>query len=337
MAFQKAERKKARLRLALCGPSGSGKTYSAILIAQGLGGKIAMIDTENGSGDLYAELGEYYTEQIRAPYEPAKYIAAIHEAEAAGFSVIIIDSLSHAWAGEGGLLDQHDKVAKASKSGNTYTAWREITPLHNRLVDAILQSPCHIISCMRTKTAYEIVEENGKKAPKKIGMAPVQRDGMEYEFTCVLDLSIDGHIATSSKDRTGIFDGKYSTPTIKTGMSLAEWLDRGVETIPEPKPAQQPPQTTPVHKGNVGANIPTADMVAGITELLPVLGESDSPDDSIPIEWWNAIKSACTIGSYSLAKVLENLGVKRAGEIKKSDVALIKRMLVPGEASDIAA
>lgn len=246
MGFHKAERKKAKLRLALCGVSGSGKTYSALLIAQGLGGKIAMIDTENGSGELYANLCEYDVCQITAPYTPEKYIASIKEAEKAGYDVIIIDSLSHAWAGEGGLLDKHDAISKASRSGNSYAAWREITPLHNKLVDTILQSPCHIIASMRSKTAYEVVDDgSGKKAPKKIGMAPVQRDGMEYEFTVVMDLAVESHIATSSKDRTGLFDGQYFKPTIETGKQLLSWLDAGNGEWQPPakeKPAADKPQ-----------------------------------------------------------------------------------------------
>ena len=246
MGFHKAERKKAKLRLALCGVSGSGKTYSALLMAQGLGGKIAMIDTENGSGELYANLCEYDVCQVTAPYTPEKYIASIKEAEKAGYDVIIIDSLSHAWAGEGGLLDKHDAISKASRSGNSYAAWREITPLHNKLVDTILQSPCHIIASMRSKTAYEVVDDgSGKKAPKKIGMAPVQRDGMEYEFTVVMDLAVESHIATASKDRTGLFDGQYFKPTIETGKQLLSWLDAGNGEWQPPakeKPAADKPQ-----------------------------------------------------------------------------------------------
>jgi hypothetical protein len=151
MAFRKAERRKARLRLGIAGPSGSGKTYSALLIAFGLGGKVALIDTENGSGDMYPHLGDYDVLTLRAPFTPDKYIEGIREAEKAGYSTVIIDSLSHAWAGEGGLLDQHGKIADSGK-GNSYTAWRSITPKHNALVEAMLQSSCHVIATMRTKT-----------------------------------------------------------------------------------------------------------------------------------------------------------------------------------------
>lgn len=230
--FQRASRKKAKLRLALCAPSGGGKTFSALKVAMGLGGRIAMIDTENGSGELYAHLCEYDVCQIDPPFLPEKYVQAIRAAEKAGYATIIIDSLTHAWAGTGGLLEEVDK---RKGRGNDFTAWREITPMHNELVNAMLQSPCHIIGTMRTKTAYDMVkdEKTGKIKPVKIGLAPIQRDGMEYEFTLVLDIDVDRHMATASKDRTSLFDGKYFIPSEETGKQLLAWLDDGVEP---PKP-----------------------------------------------------------------------------------------------------
>ena len=227
--FQKATRKKAKLRLAICAPSGAGKTYSALMIASGMGKRIALIDTENGSGELYAHLCEYDTCTIQQPYTVQKYLDAIHAAESAGYDVVIIDSLSHAWAGTGGLLEEVDKRAASSRSGNSYTAWRDITPMHNKLVDAILQSKCHIIATMRSKVAYELqVNDKGKKVPVKVGLAPIQREGLDYEFTVVLDIAIDKHVATSSKDRTGLFDGKYFTPSVQTGQDIMQWLEVGV-------------------------------------------------------------------------------------------------------------
>jgi hypothetical protein len=234
--FKKAERKKAKLRLALCGPSGSGKTYSALLIAQGLapGGRVALIDTENGSGELYADMTDYDTATLRAPFTPERYIALIRDAEKAGYDVLIIDSLSHAWAGEGGILDMHDKATLALKTQNSFTAWREVTPQHNALVEAILGANLHVLVTMRTKTAYDLVDDgNGKKKPIKVGLAPVQRDGMEYEFTVVMDLSVDGHVATATKDRTRLLDGKHFVPTIGTGESLRTWLDSGKDATEE--------------------------------------------------------------------------------------------------------
>jgi hypothetical protein len=231
MAFHKAERKKAKLWLALCGPSGSGKTYSALLIARGLApeGRIAMIDTERGSGELYSELLEYDVAPLAPPFTPDRYIELIREAEASGYGVLVIDSLSHAWAGEGGILDMHDKATAASRTGNSFTAWREVTPQHNALVDAIIGVGLHVIATLRTKTAYDLVDDNGKKKPIKVGLAPVQREGLEYEFTVVLDLSVDGHVATAAKDRTRLFDGRHWVPAPETGEALREWLEEGLD------------------------------------------------------------------------------------------------------------
>ncbi len=220
--FHKAERKKGKLRLAIAGPAGSGKTYSALLIALGLGGRIAMIDTERGSGELYDHLGEYDACTIHPPFEPRKYVETIRAAEDLGYETIIIDSLSHAWVGQGGLLDVHGHIA--DKTGNSWSAWRQVTPKHNELVDAMLQSKCHIIATMRSKMEYAQVEENGKKQVKKLGMSPIQRDGMEYEFTIFIDLD-QQHTATTTKDRTTLFDGQYFVPTTETGRTLLAWLE----------------------------------------------------------------------------------------------------------------
>lgn len=225
--IRKAVRKKAKLRLGIAAPSGAGKTYSSLLLAFGLGQKVGLIDTEQGSGDLYADLGDYDIIQIEAPYTIDKYLQAIKAFEQANYDVIIIDSLSHAWAGDGGLLDKQGKIADSGK-GNSYTAWRSITPEHNALVNAMLASPCHIIATMRSKQEYVLqVNDNGKQAPKKVGMAPIQRDGMEYEFTVMFDIDIN-HNATSTKDRTRLFDGKIFKITSETGEQLLAWLNNGV-------------------------------------------------------------------------------------------------------------
>ncbi len=220
--FHPAKRSSAKLRLALCGPSGSGKTYSALRIAQGLGGRIALIDTERGSAELYADLCTYDVAQLSPPFTPARYIEAIRAAEKAKYDIVIIDSLSHAWSGPGGVLEMQDQAAKALK--NSFAAWREITPEHNKLVDKLLQTDLNIIVTMRTKTAYEVQQEPGKTKVVKVGLAPVQREGLEYEFTVVLDLSIDGHIATGTKDRTGLFDGQHFVANEETGHRLGRWL-----------------------------------------------------------------------------------------------------------------
>ena len=228
MEIRKAERRKAKLRLGITGPAGSGKTYGALQIAFGLGGRIVLIDTENGSGDLYAELGDYDVCTLEAPYSVQKYLEAINLCEKSGYNVIIIDSLSHAWAGSGGLLDMQGHLAD---SMNSFSAWRKVTPLHNRLIDAMLSSKCHIIATMRSKTDYIQTEnERGRTEIKKVGLAPVQRDGMEYEFGLVFDLSMN-HMATVSKDRTGLFDGKVFMLNQETGETLREWLNTGKDYV----------------------------------------------------------------------------------------------------------
>jgi hypothetical protein len=231
--FRKAERRQAKLRLALCGPSGSGKTYSALLIARGLmpNGQIALIDSERGSGELYADLTPYDAASLEPPFTPSRYIELIQQAEQDGYDVLIIDSLSHAWTGEGGILDLHDKATAASRTGNSFMAWREVTPKHNALVDTLLGVNLHVIVTLRTKTAYDVIEDNGKKKPVKIGLAPVQRDGLEYEFTTVLDLSVDSHVATATKDRTRLFDGEHFVPTVATGAALRAWLDTASDPV----------------------------------------------------------------------------------------------------------
>lgn len=242
--FSRAERRKARLRLGLVGPSGSGKTYTSLLIARGLGARIALIDTEAKSAELFSDLCEYDTCQIGAPFTPERYVTAIHAAEAAGYGTIIVDSLSHAWAGEGGCLDIQGRIADSGK-GNSYTAWRSVTPKHNALVEALLQSPSHIIVTMRAKTDYVLVDDGkGKSVPKKVGMAPVQRDGMDYEMTVVLELD-QQHQATASKDRTRLFDCSIFKPDTSTGEKLLAWLESGTDrpappiTKPDPTPEQQ--------------------------------------------------------------------------------------------------
>ena len=150
--------------------------------------------------------------------------------------MLIIDSLSHAWTGEGGVLDMHDKATAASRSGNSFDAWREVTPKHNALVDTVIAARLHVVVTMRTKTAYDMVD-NGKggKKPIKIGLSPIQRDGMEYEFTTVVDLSVEGHLATATKDRTRLFDGEHFVPTVATGEALRDWLTTGKDPAAESK------------------------------------------------------------------------------------------------------
>lgn len=221
--FKKAERKQAKLRLALAGPSGSGKTYSALLIAKGLGGKIAVLDTEKGSASLYADLVDFDVVDLMTPFTPERYIDVITAAEAAGYDTLVIDSYSHEWTGPGGCLEANEALAHSKFRGNTWAAWNETTPRHRKLTNKILGSSMHIICTMRSKT--ETVQGEGKKIIK-LGMKPEQRDGTDYEFTVVLDVAHDSHEAVASKDRTRLFSG-YEVITEATGHKLIAWLNGG--------------------------------------------------------------------------------------------------------------
>src|SRR5574343_276063 len=191
--FHTAVKAESKLRLAISGPSGSGKTYTSLAIASALanGKSIALIDTEHGSASKYADTFRFDVAEMHPPFHPEKFMQAIAEAQNAGYAVVIIDSISHAWAGSGGVLDIVDEAAKRSKSGNSYMAWNEGTPIQNHLIDAIVQSGIHVIATMRSKTDYILVDNgNGRQAPKKVGMAPVQRDQFGYEFDVVLYMDV---------------------------------------------------------------------------------------------------------------------------------------------------
>jgi len=230
MKFEKAMRKKARLRLALTGPSGSGKTYSALLVAKGIGGRIAVLDTEKGSASLYSDVADFDVLELEPPFAPERFIEAISAAEQAGYDTLVLDSITHEWSGVGGCLELVDTIAKAKFRGNSWSAWSEINPRHRLFLDAILRSPMHIIATMRSKTETAQVEENGRKKVAKLGMKSEQRDGVEYEFTTVLDIGHETHHAIASKDRTKLFSN--ADPVVlseQTGKQLLNWLESGAD------------------------------------------------------------------------------------------------------------
>ncbi len=224
MTLRQSERKQAKIKIALQGVSGSGKTYSSLLMAYGMTGnwkKIAIIDSENGSADLYAHLGSYNVLTINPPHTPESYMEAIGECEKSGMEVIIIDSISHCWDY---LLEYH-----SSLTGNSFTNWSKVTPRQNAFIQKILRSPCHIICTMRTKQDYVLSERNGKMVPEKVGLKAVMRDGIDYEFTIVFEIDIK-HNALASKDRTGLFMGKPENAlTVGTGKAILNWCNSGTK------------------------------------------------------------------------------------------------------------
>ena len=228
MNIRKAQRKNAKIKMALQGPSGSGKTYSALKIASGMTcwDNICVIDTENNSADLYSELGPYNVLQLEKPFTPEKYILALTECESRGMEVIIIDSLSHEWDGEGGILDIHSSMA-----GNSFTNWSKVTPRHNALIQKILGCNAHIITTFRTKQDYVLTDKNGKMVPEKVGLKSVTRDGMDYEFTIVFDIDI-AHNCVASKDRTGLFVSDLPFKASEfTGKRILNWSERGETSV----------------------------------------------------------------------------------------------------------
>lgn len=232
MAFIKAERKRGRARIGLVGPAGAGKTHSALLLAGGLadGGKIAIIDTEHHSAELEAGkpgIPEYDVMTLDPPFDTVRFSTAIAEAEQEGYSVLIIDSLTAPWSGKGGLLEQHQMLCE--RGTNSFAAWSKITPKQEALVNSILSSGMHIISTMRAKTEYVLeTNEKGKSSPRKVGLAPQQRDNLEFEFTVVFEIDQKTNTAVCSKDRTSLFQGMSPTRLNReTGEQIRKWLESG--------------------------------------------------------------------------------------------------------------
>jgi hypothetical protein len=225
--IQKATKKKSKLRVLFESASGGGKTLSSLILAKTFG-KACVIDTECGSASLYADKFDFDVLELSAPFTPEAYIDAIHEVENAGYDVLIIDSITPEWSGEGGCLDIQNKL------GGRYTDWAKVSPRHQKFIDAIIHSPLHVIATCRSKADYKM-DENTKKVTKA-GTAPQQREGLDFEFTTVFTLN-QAHMAEATKDRTSIFDGKEAIVTEKTGQLFIDWLNSGAEPVvkqPEP-------------------------------------------------------------------------------------------------------
>lgn len=266
MSFVKAERKQAKIKLAVCGPSGSGKTYSALLLASGLGKKLAVVDTENGSASLYSDLVPFDVMELKPPFTTEAYRAAIKQAVEGGYDVLVVDSLTHVWSGEGGLLDQ--KNVLDSRGGNGYVNWKTITPKLEALVSDILHSDIHLLACMRSKQEYILqANDKGKQEPHKVGMAPIMRDGVEYEFTTVFDIAMD-HSAVVSKDRTGLFEGQTFRVTKETGKEIVRWLDSASLRVP--------PVSTPAVGPPAAGSVVPVPAALSLSSLLDQIAACDS-------------------------------------------------------------
>lgn len=283
--FQQATKQQSKLRMTLDGPAGSGKTFTALRFAHALtdvyGGRIALIDTERGSASKY--VGESpdgipwaFDVLNLTAFSPEKYTEAINAAGRGGYTVLVIDSLSHAWEGQGGALEMKQRV------GESWSAWRNITPIHNRMVDAILQSPCHVITTMRSRMEYvQETDDRGKITIRKVGLSPIQRPGMEYEFDVVCDIDW-AHILTVSKSRcSAVADIKTEKPGAEFMRPLIEWLSSGsVEAAPVVTEQQSAPEPESLgNNGHGGAVAITLDdlLMAFDAEAIVVANEGRIP------------------------------------------------------------
>ena len=274
--FQKAKKEKIYLKVLLAGASGSGKSYSALKLATGIankmGGRIAAIDTEAGRIRYYANEFDFDDLQLSEPYTPEKYIDAITQAVDGGYSVLIIDSITHEW---NYILDQVDKIPGT----NSYTKWGKLTPRHNKFTEKMIQSPINIIATVRGKDAYVLEQDkNGKQVPKKVGLGYTQRDGLEYEYTVTFNIDQTNHVATAQKDNTHLFENKYEMLTEKDGEALYEWANSGEERVPtleeKLKPLQKQVTDVAVKKG--GSKNPS---VVEVLKKYGIINPSDCLDE----------------------------------------------------------
>lgn len=231
--FAPAIRHEAKARVAIIGPTGAGKTWTALEWAQVLGQSIGVIDTENGSASLYSDTYKFATAPWSPPYDATKLAAAIRNA-GDQFDVLVVDSLTHFWQGAGGVLDVVERAAEKNR-GNQFAGWKVGTPVWRELLDALIFAPCHVIVTMRSKMDYVQTERDGRKVVEKLGMAPVARNDVEYEFTVVGELD-QQHRMTITKSRCSTLADQVAAPhqAARLAEKLSEWLSTADATYTPP-------------------------------------------------------------------------------------------------------
>lgn len=302
VVFTKATKTSARLRMALAGPAGSGKTYTALTLAQYIaqGGRVAVIDTERGSASKYADRFDFDALELES-YHPQRYIDAIAAAGAAGYAVLVIDSLSHAWMGRDGALELVDRAAKRSQSGNSFGAWREVTPLHNALVDAMIGAPLHLIATLRSKTDYvQERDDRGRTVVRKVGLAPVQRDGLEYEFDVYGDLTHDNTLLVGKTRCAELTGAVIEKPGKPLADALLAWVTGGAPAAPTKPPT--PPVAPPPQNGAGPAG--TLDEVFGPPEPAPVT--------------WKGLQTWIQAQNFSAEDIARALGYPTVGSYTRA-------------------
>lgn len=352
MGFQKAVKRNARLRLALCGPAGCGKTYTSLAIATALGKKVAYVDTEHGSASKYAHTDtcggdvatcvdpSHFDFDVIEPstFDPRELIGFIDEAIRAGYDVVCVDSLSHYWMGKNGELDLVDSTAARTKSQNSFAAWKTVTPIHTALVDKILSAPIHIIVSMRTKTEW-VIEENaqGKKVPRKIGTAPIMRDGIEFEFDVAGDLDQENNLSITKSRCSALAGQVIHRPGKQIAAILTEWLAgapvaqrayngdaRSQHDVEAARPPQQinetgsqrgvssdTPQQANRTEGTGSIPAPSAETEYRLSNLLRLAGKSKDEADGVISDLFESLKET---GGEQLAKDVWAKAIKRFGD-----------------------
>lgn len=231
MSFTRAVRTQAKLKILVTGPSGSGKTFGSLHVAHRLApGKVAVIDSENGRSNYYADTLPFDS-LIIEDHHPDSYIAAMELAVESGYAVVIVDSLSHAWQD---VLSRKEAYDRANPRSNSYTNWRLFSAEWDTLIRAILELPAHVIATARSKQAYEQAEVDGKKKVLKLGLQPTIREGTEYEFALHFDLN-EQHKLDVKKDNTQRFGDDKRLWDLTDGSvadELQAWLDGGVADAP---------------------------------------------------------------------------------------------------------
>ena len=363
--FKQAVKHESKLRLAIAGPSGSGKTYTALAMAAALGGPVAVVDTEHGSASKYADLFAFDVLEMEAPFHPDRFIQAIREAAAAGYKTIILDSLSHAWNGQGGLLELVEDAQKRMKTANSFAAWKDVTPIQNRFVEGIVAAPIHVIATMRSKQEYiqDRDERTGKTAIRKVGMAPVQREGFEYEFDVFLDMDVQNN-AIVSKTRCPALTGKvFNRPGADIAGILIDWLHgapaqakapapapvtpaQSSPISPPPPPSQQQPPPPPATNGHTNGNGNGHSDPPPAVDLPPEVKLWSGPQDAY--DW--AVGIGASENVFSARSAFANAVNAYGGKLNKTNAAQIylsfyqermaraqEKLAQPADVSDVTA
>jgi hypothetical protein len=326
-SFRKAVKYDAKLRFAVCGPSGSGKTYTLLQLATELGGPVALIDTEHGSASKYADIFEFDVLELDS-YDPSRLIELIDRAAATGYRVLCLDSLSHFWVGKDGELDLVDRAARRMQNTNSFAAWKQVTPLHNALVDKIIGAPLHILASMRAKTEWILDRDDrtGKTVPRKVGLAPVMRDGIEYEFDVCGDMDQENTLVVTKSRCPKLAGGVFPKPGRELADLLKEWLGGRPAEATKSEPRTDTPVADPEpRKGSVVNGTGGVEMVAVLTEELAAIWKRMCSPRGVVKEFEDlkaeVERLAGSTGVAEYARILRQHGVERPRQFRSTQPA----------------